>query len=197
MKKLRRNSPLTLGLSLVLLASVAIAGYLYLSRPLPEFLIAKRDIAAGQSLTEEDFSSVALDLGVVAGSYLQPDSFLPGARPSIAIKAGELVPVQSLNGFTVPGQTVIKFQPRLPLAQSLSVGDRVSLWRVEMESMGVANPAQLVVPAGTIQAIEFSEGLFNDELPFVEISLPESSLPYLLQSLSAGFDVYAVAPGAI
>lgn len=197
MLKLRRRQGLLIPVTLALLIAILIAGYLYLARPLPEFLVAKRDLAAGETISEQDFSKVALDLGPVATSYLSPENILVGSKLSNPIRAGELVAIDNLNGFSAPGQTVIKFQPKLPLAQSLSVGDRVSLWRVQVESLGEALPAELVVAIGTIQAIEFSEGLFNDELPFVEIALPEATVPFLLQSLSAGFDVYAVAPGSI
>lgn len=197
MLKLRRRQGLLIPVTLALLIAILIAGYLYLARPLPEFLVAKRDLAAGETISEQDFSKVALDLGPVAISYLSPENILVGSKLSNPIRAGELVAIDNLNGFSAPGQTVIKFQPKLPLAQSLSVGDRVSLWRVQVESLGEALPAELVVAIGTIQAIEFSEGLFNDELPFVEIALPEATVPFLLQSLSAGFDVYAVAPGSI
>lgn len=197
MLKLRRGQRLLIPMTLGLILIILIAGYLYLSRPLPEFLVAKRDLAAGESISEQDFSKVALDLGPIAGSYLNPENILVGAKLSNPIRAGELVAIENLNGFSAPGQTVIKFQPKLPLAQSLGIGDRVSLWRVQEQSLGETLPGELVVDAGVIQAIEFSEGLFNDELPFVEISVPEGVLPFLLQSLSAGFDVYALAPGSI
>lgn len=197
MKRLRRITRIRSAIIIVVLVSTIIAGYLYIARPLPEFLVAKRAIPAGQSITEQDFSTVSLDLGPISDFYLGPENFLPGAKLSNPLRPGELVSLNNLNGFSVPGNTVIKFQPKLPLSQSLDVGDRVMLWRVEVESLGLTQEAEQIVSAGTIQAIEFPEGLFNDELPFVEISLPERSLPLLLQSLSAGFDVYVVAPGTL
>ena len=194
LKRLRnRLNPLVLvttALGVVLLVVL----YMQLARPIPEVLVAKQDLAEGTELSIVDFDAVGIDLGIAAGSYFSIESFPSGGVLARSISAGEVLARSQVTEFATPGYSVIRFKPELPIAESLMIGDQVSVWVVRGEQFEQLEPAEQI-SLGRLISVQPSEGLFADDLPFVEISIPEITLPDVLKSMAAADRVYLVEPG--
>lgn len=192
-KRLRgRLTPLvfiTIGLATVLSVLVV----LQFSRPIPEVLIAKKDIAQGATLTITDFEVASIDLGSAQDSYVLVNEFPEGASLAKSISEGEVLAKSQSAEFGPRGFTVIRFMPELPVAKSLKIGDRVGVWVVSGEQFEDLQPAEQIA-AGRLMSIEENEGLFADEQPYVEITVPEITLPEVLKSMAADDRVFLVEP---
>lgn len=181
---------LTLGLAFALI----LLAYFQFSRPVPEVLIAKQDLALGTSISIDDFQVAELDLGPSQSAYIPSDEFPSGGVLARTISAGEVLARSQITEFAPAGFTVLRLKPELPIADSLKIGDRVSVWVVQGQQFEELAPAE-EVSWGRLIAVETSEGLFADELAYVEVSIPEITLPTVLKSIAASDKVYLVEPG--
>lgn len=188
-----RLSPLML-VTIGLAFTIAVVFYAQFSRPIPEVLIAKQDLSAGTSLDISDFEQVPIDLGRVQNVYFAVDQFPSGSVLDRSIAAGEVLAKSQITEFGPKGFTVIRFKPELPIAESLKIGDRVSVWVVQGEQFEQLEPAQQI-SSGRLMQVQESEGLFADEQPYVEITIPEITLPEVLKSMAANDRVFLVEPG--
>ena len=195
LRKLRnRLNPFSLVTASLALALLVIL-YMQLARPVPEVLVAKQDLAEGTEISISDFDSVGIDLGAASGAYFSIEQFPAGATLARSIATGEVLARSQVTQFSTPGYSVIKFKPELPIAESLRIGDQVSVWVVSGEQFEQLEPA-VQISLGRLISVQPGEGLFADELPFVEISIPEVTLPEVLKSMAAADRVYLVEPGA-
>lgn len=188
-----RISPLLL-ITIGLAFTVVVIFYAQFSRPIPEVLIAKQDLSAGTSLDIEDFEPVAIDLGKAQSVYYDVTQFPSGSVLDRSIAAGEVLAKSQITEFGPKGFTVIRFKPELPIAESLKIGDQVALWVVQGEQFEQLEPAEQISSGRLIQ-VQTSEGLFADEQPYVEITIPEITLPQVLKSMAANDKVFLVEPG--
>lgn len=181
---------IAIGLSLALV----VVFYTQFSRPIPEVLIAKDTLAEGSELNISDFESVEIDLGEASSAYIPADQFPSGSILARSISPGEVLARAQITEFGPKGFTVVRFKPELPIAQSLQIGDPVSVWVVQGEQFEELAPAEQI-SMGRLMAVQTSEGLFADEQPFVEITIPEVTLPLVLKSMAANDKVFLVEPG--
>ena len=194
LKRLKNKvTPLML-ITIGLLATLAVVFISQFSRPVPEVLIAKEDLAEGTKLSISDFQAVGIDLGLAQGSYVAIHEFPSGSVLSRSISEGEVLAKAQITEFGPAGFTVLRFKPELPIAESMEIGDAVSVWVVQGEQFEELEPAQQI-SYGRLMAIQTSEGLFADEQPYVEITIPELTLPEVLKSMAANDKVFLVEPG--
>ena len=194
LRKIRRAiSPLVL-VSIGLSAALVVIAILQFSRPVPELLIAKRDLSAGQQLSIADFEAAGVSLPETNNSYFVAEQFPSGSVLGKSIAQGEILAKSQVQTTGPKGFTMIRFKPELPIANSLRIGDLVGLWVVSGEQFEQPEPA-LQLAVGRLVEVETSEGLFADEQPYVEITIPESTLPEVLKSMAAAQKVFLVEPG--
>ena len=194
LKKLKyRISPLMLITAGLAIALVVIF-LSQLSRPIPEVLIAREDLAEGSTLSISDFETIGIDLGRAQGNYISPTEFPEGSILSKSISSGEVLAKSQITEYGPKGFTVIRFKPELPIAESLEIGDRAAIWVVRGEQFEEMQPAEQI-SLGRLMQIQTSDGLFADEQPFVEVTIPEITLPEVLKSMAANDKVFLVEPG--
>jgi hypothetical protein len=194
LKRLKNKfNPLML-IAIGLLLTLAVVLISQFSRPVPEVLIAKEDLAEGTKLSITDFQAVGIDLGLAQESYVAIDDFPSGSVLARSISGGEVLAKAQITEFGPAGFTVLRFKPELPIAESMEIGDAVSVWVVQGEQFEQLEPAQQI-SFGRLMAVETSEGLFADEQPYVEITIPELTLPEVLKSMAANDKVFLVEPG--
>lgn len=181
-------------MTIVLIATFAVIFISQFSRPIPEVLIAKQDLAEGAQLRISDFEAVGIDMGSAQDSYLSIDEFPAGNVLARSISKGEVLAKAQVAEFGPAGFTVIRFKPELPIAESLQIGDAVSVWVVQGEQFEQLEPAEQI-SYGRLMAVQTSDGLFADEQPYVEITIPEITLPEVLKSMAANDRVFLVEPG--
>lgn len=183
----RRISPW--GIFLVLAGLlVAVALVFSLNKPLPTYMVAKREIAVGEKILQSDFELVPLDLGPLASKYLAE---VPEDLQAISqIPAGELVPISRLGSQLLENQTSVRVIPSIQPSANVKAGSLVSIWQViEIEDEFLP---QLLVERAEVSTVEFGEGLFADELPQVELLLSSEQAKLLITALAADYEVFVL-----
>lgn len=183
----KRVSPWTVLILILSLAAVAVLVFT-LNKPLPTYLVAKRDLVPGELITAEDVDQLNLDLGPLAGSYLSEIPRDVSVRS--AVPKGELIPVSRLGTELAENQTAIRLLPATKPAASVTAGTLVSVWQV-VEVEGEFQPQQLVAIA-EVAAIQYGEGLFSEEVPEIELLLGKEQAMLVITALAADYDVFVL-----
>jgi len=183
----RRVSPWSIFIT-VAAVSCAFLIFLAINKPLPTYLVAKRDLVAGELLSVRDVESVALDLGPIAERYAVAIS--DGVAVRSAISAGELLPLSRLGGQFLENQTAVRLIPSTKPSAAVTQGSFVSVWQV-VEVDGGFEPQQLVDRA-EVAAVKYGEGLFAEEIPEVELLLGKEQAMLLITALAADYEVYVL-----
>lgn len=183
-KRISSWTLLLIGLASLLVAVLVLS----VNKPLPTYLVAKSNLTAGQELVDSDFELVNLDLGPLADKYLSNVQ----ANTSVIsqIPAGELVPLSRIGRELLPNQTSVRIVPSTKPASNVAAGSWVSIWQV-VEIEENFEP-QLLVESAEVLAVEYSEGLFADEIPEVEILLGSEQATLLITALAAKHEVFVL-----
>ncbi len=186
--RIRRRISGWLILTLVVVSASGLFLVLSINKPLPIYLVAKRDLAAGEALDSSDFLEVPMDLGPVAEKYLS--SVSPRLQLLSQIPAGELIPVSRLGIDFAENQTGVRLIPSTKPASSVKPGSWVSIWQVvEQEEKYLP---QLLVERAEVSAVEYGEGLLADQLPEVEVVLSTGQATLLITALAAKYEVFVL-----
>jgi hypothetical protein len=186
--RIRRRISAWLILTLVVVSASGLFLVLSINKPLPSYLVAKRDLAAGEALDSSDFLEVPMDLGPVAEKYLS--SVSPRLQLLSQIPAGELIPVSRLGINFAENQTGVRLIPSTKPASSVKPGSWVSIWQVvEQEDKYLP---QLLVERAEVSAVEYGEGLLADQLPEVEVVLSTGQATLLITALAAKYEVFVL-----
>ena len=183
----RRISPWTIGFVAMAIAS-SVLFILALNKPLPTYLVAKRDLSPGEQISLGDVELVALDLGPLADKYAIGVTESMSSRS--AIPAGELLPLSRLGSAMPENQTAIRLVPSTKPSALVNGGAYVSVWQV-VEGESGFEPQQLVARA-EVAAVEYGEGLFSEEIPEVELLLGKEQAMLVITALAADFDIYVL-----
>jgi hypothetical protein len=175
-------------LALIAISSSGLLLLFSLNKPLPTYLVAKRDLAPGELIQSSDFESVPIDLGPIASKYLT--SISPKLQIVSQVPAGELVPLSRLGIELADNQTGVRLIPSTKPASNVKSGSWVSIWQV-IEKDERYQP-ELLVERAQVSAIEYGEGLFADELPEVEVILGADQATLLITALAAKFEVFVL-----
>ena len=186
--RIRRRMSGWLILTLVVVSASGLFLVLSINKPLPSYLVAKRDLAAGEALDSSDFLEVPMDLGPVAEKYLS--SVSQRLQLLSQIPAGELIPVSRLGIDFAENQTGVRLIPSTKPASSVKPGSWVSIWQVvEQEDKYLP---QLLVERAEVSAVEYGEGLLADQLPEVEVVLSTGQATLLITALAAKYEVFVL-----
>ena len=189
-KVLKRAFPRWALMAIVLSLTVAIAAWFSLSKPLPEYLVAKALIPAGEKLDISQFELVSLDLGPISSSYLEADGLQADTQLADSLAPGELVPVSEIVLDIPKGQTSMLITPALDLSSAVVPGSWVTVLRsYELEEQ---LQTELLIPRAKVSRVVEPDGLFAQSLPQVEllIDLPQATI--LMESITAEQDIYLV-----
>lgn len=183
----KRVNPWTVAIFILSLAAVAVMVFA-LNKPLPTYLIAKRDLLPGELISAQDVEQLNLDLGPLAASYITelPDDLAVRS----AIPQGELIPLSRLGTQLAQNQTAIRLLPATKPAAAVLAGSLVSVWQV-VEVEGEFQPQQLVAIA-EVAAIEYGEGLFSEDVPEIELLLGKEQAMLVITALAADYDVFVL-----
>lgn len=172
------------------MAAAVIAAFLLLSvsKPLPSYLVAKRDISPGEVLKERDFEAIELELGPLANRYLS--NVNTSSAVISQIPAGELVPLSRVGKKLLPNQTSIRFTPSSKPAANVAPGSFVSIWQV-IKVEDVYQPELLVVRA-EVSALLQKERLLANDVPEIEVVLGIDQATLLMTALAAKYEVFVL-----
>ncbi len=187
-KVLRRRFSYFTVVILTIALSLVIAGALALSRPLPEYLVAKEALIPGQRVSIENFELKNLNLGASEGTYLRfgsaPESFY---LSELALE-GELIPTRIVLDKLSNGMTTVVLQPSLPVSQKVTSGSWVQIWRTKPSSQGFMG--ELLVTRSQVLAVTKDQSFISAEGAMVEVIVSQQQAALLLETLASDFDVY-------
>ncbi len=183
----KRVNRWTVVLMALTLAAVGIA-VVSLNKPLPNYLVAKRELIPGEPITSEDVEILALDLGILENKYLQeiPSNLVVRST----VPAGELIPLTRVGDQLAENQTAIRLSPATKPAASVVAGALVSVWQV-IEIEGQFVPQQLVA-AAEVAAVDYAEGLLAEEIPEIELLVGKDQAMLVITALAAESDVFVL-----
>ena len=183
----KRVNSWTVAIFVLSLAALAVVVFT-LNKPLPTYLVAKRDLVPGELLSEQDVEQLNLDLGPLAANYIKeiPDDLAVRS----AVPQGELIPVSRIGTQLAQNQTAIRLLPATKPAAAVMTGSLVSVWQV-VEVEGEFQPQQLVAIA-EVAAIQYGEGLFSEEVPEIELLLGKEQAMLVITALAADYDVFVL-----
>ncbi|MFM1993926.1 MAG: hypothetical protein RL537_615 [Actinomycetota bacterium] len=183
----KRVNRWTVVLMALTLAAVGIA-VVSLNKPLPNYLVAKRELIPGEPITSEDVEMLALDLGILENKYLQeiPSNLVVRST----VPAGELIPLTRVGDQLAENQTAIRLSPATKPAASVVAGALVSVWQV-IEIEGQFVPQQLVA-AAEVAAVDYAEGLLAEEIPEIELLVGKDQAMLVITALAAESDVFVL-----
>lgn len=186
--RIRRRISGWLILTLLVISCSGLLLFFSFNKPLPTYLVAKRDLVPGELLDSADFESVPIDLGPVAEKYLS--SVSPNLQLLSQIPAGELVPISRLGIDFSENQTAVRMIPSSKPSSNVKPGSWVSIWKV-IEQDDQYLPV-LLVERAQVSAVEYGEGLFADQLPEVEVVLGSDQATLLITALAAKYEVFVL-----
>ncbi len=183
----KRISNLTLIVLLVATGLVA-AGVITLSRPLPEYLVAKSVLIPGERIGIDDFELQGLDLGEASGLYLTsqdaPNSFY---LDGVALE-GELILKRAVKSYPARGFTTVVLKPSLPISQQISAGSWVQIWRTSSSAEGFVG--ELLVMRSQVVTVTEDSKFISEPGSLVEVMVTPQQAALILQTLAADLEIY-------
>lgn len=185
---------MTLGASV--LAAALMLGYL-LVRLLDggHYLVATRDLAAGQPLEPSDFSVVTLKLPT-GSRYL--GGLAEGQVLGHSLQKGQLLNLADITQADDSSLVHLAVTPTGPIASDVRVGSTVSLWfipKVALLSTGKQASASGGLIAQGLQVLQISKSSdsFGSSKTQLEIEVNQTSVASILALQSAAGDISVVA----
>lgn len=169
-------------LTLVGAVGLVIVGAFALTKPLPEYLIAKGSVLPGEELRPEAFEPRRMDLGSLSGMYLKPEDLQEDLVFSEVILSGELIPKRMLVG-GVQSHTSIVLRPSLPVSSQIEPGSWVQIWRTVSTPDGFIG--EQLIPFSQVISISDDGSLISDQSAEVEVSISQEQAGILLPAISS------------
>jgi hypothetical protein len=189
-KIIRRPPRLWVWFAATIAIALAAMSAIALNKPVPEYLVASAQIGVGEELDLNRLDSVSLNLGAISSKYLRPEDFKDGLTLIDTLEPGELVPVSELVATRASNLTAMLITPALEVPSQVVAGGWVRVMRsYELEDQ--LHTEILVLRAQVVRRVE-PEGLLTQTIPQVEVLLDFESAALVMESISAGYDVYLV-----
>lgn len=189
MKKILRKRVSTWSLlSAFALIGLLTAGMFALSKPLPEYLVAKSNLAPGSWISPREFETRKLDLGEAGPRYLTLNSLGKGFYLNEFVAQGELVLLRHLTDSKTQGLTTLVVLPSLAVSPSIRPGSWVQIWRTVDGPSGFVS--ERLVERCQVVAILDDDSLVSDAGSHVEVSVSEQESALILQTISAEQNLY-------
>jgi len=168
-----------------LFAAIIIAG---LNLSFPEkaqtVLLAKANIAAGETITEAKLESVSLPLGSLKSLYLS--RFQEGFIAHGSIFKGELLP-KSVLGNEIDIRVPVRINNLPQISKSIKIGDRVDVWASYLNNSQPIAPEPVVFGA-IVLSIENSSSMAQVTTS-VELRIDPAYLEPLLLATDSNYKI--------
>jgi hypothetical protein len=159
-------------------------------------LVARDEVVIGDELGPESFTTAEVRLGDQSARYATSPQDLPdGATALRSVHPGELLPLSAIGQGGGGDLRPVVIPVDSAVAGSVGPGRPVELWRTEAEDRDKDALAELLVEDATVRRV-FEGSTLGMRSMSVEVLVPASDLPAVLEALGAGdrMDVIGV-PG--
>lgn len=192
-----KDPRLVVGIALVLLSIML--GSVLVSRlaETTTVLTARADIVPGDVITAEKLTAVDVRLGELEGLYVRDLDAIPEGSVALqTVRSGELLTVSAVGqGAQAPLRPVV-LPVEESVAQSVSPGGQVELWRTREGLDGSPPTAELLIDSAVVRRVDEGSAIGMRSMT-VEVLVPAEDVPLVLEALAEGarLDVIGV-PGA-
>jgi hypothetical protein len=189
MKKILRKRISTWSLLSVVAAIGFVAVFfLSLTKPLPEYLVARSNLAPGSWVSANQFDAQPLDLGTTGDSYITSSALEEGLYLMEFVAKGELITRRTVSAARPEGKTTVVLVPSLAISPSITPGSWVQVWRTTDSPGGFMS--ERVVERCQVVSIREDESLVSDVGSQVEIAITEQESALILEAISAEQHLY-------
>lgn len=160
-------------------------------------MVARGPIVAGDVIDTEDLITAEVRLEDRAAHYLRPGDEVPQDAVALrSIGAGELVPRTAVGQSEGAPLRPVMIPVSTAVAESVTPGRTVELWRTSSTGRGEESRAELLVDDAIVRRLEDGSTLGMRSMA-VEVLVPKDDLAGVLEALGDGdtLDVIGV-PGA-
>jgi hypothetical protein len=191
MKKVLRKRISTWSLiSIVAAAGLVIAASLALSKPIPEYLVAKVDLQPGQRISLSQLEVSSINLAETGSAYLTLSDFSEGYVITDFISRGELLPRRQLSATRSSGRTTVVLRPSLEISPSIVPGSWVQIWRTIESSEGFLS--ERLVDRSQVVSLSQGDSLVSSSVSQIEVAVSEQQSAIIMQTMSAEQDIYVL-----
>lgn len=198
-----RDARLVVGVLLVLASVVLGARVVAAAKETTHALVATRDLSPGEAVSPSDLRDVEVRLGDLTGAYVAPGAVVrTGLHVVQAVRAGELVPTDSLGTREQVGQRQVALPAPSGSVGALVRGTAVEVWVSKRSAVGGADvyAAPRKVVGGATIARDPQEGaslMGGGSTVTLQVWVPAAVVPELLAAVDARDRITAVPlPGA-
>ncbi|MCL6423932.1 flagellar biosynthesis protein FlgA [Brachybacterium sp. JHP9] len=160
-------------------------------------LVARSDIVVGDPISADSFSATEVRLGDQERLYASSPQQIPeGSTAMQSVRAGELLPVSAIGQGGGADLRPVVIPVDRAVADSVTTGSAVELWRTEEGDGETGAAAELLVEGAIVRSVEEGSSL-GMRSQSVEVLVPSASLPAVLEAIAQEdrLDVIGV-PGA-
>lgn len=151
---------------------------------------ARSDLAAGERVSAGDF--VVVDARVPEGVYVASGSLPPKGELTRSVGRGELLPVSAIGAAGDRHPLVLTLAQ--PLASSVRVGDRITLWAAPgRDGAGGPQEGPRVLSREAIYVAKAATTTVSVGGPQIEVRVPEVDLPAVVAAVGEQTPIVAVA----
>lgn len=186
-----------IGLALVALSIGGVWAVLSSSGTTTPVLQAGRTVVTGEPLVSGDFRTVEVNLGAVAGEYLEPGDLRPGLIASRTVAEGELVPRSAAEPADARRSTTLVIESSTGIPSDVATGSVVELWHAPAVVDGApAEPPRILVVDAIVATVTRSEGMLAGDATAVEVVIDRADVAEVLAAITGGSVLSVVPIGA-
>jgi len=193
-----REPRFLLGLLLVVVAVVGVAGLVTAADHSCEAFAARHVVAAGDPLEPSDLRAVRVRLGSASAAYLT-SAPRRGTVVTRTIGRGELLPLGALATAASRSETSVVVAAAGALPAAIDVGATVDVWAAAANTDGVGaakfDAPEVLIPGATVVRVEHDSGLGAGGGAGVEVRVPTSSAAALLAAIANGAAITLLPAG--
>lgn len=189
-----RDPRLLIGMVLIAVSVVAVAGITRSADATRPFYAAKETLTPGTVIDDDDL--VVAHVRVSADDYLPAGDVTPvGSVVTRAIGVGELIPAAALATAGDVAVRPVAVATSLPLDSAIGPGSTVDVWLTTVDDAGTASTV-LLGDALVVTEVAAAEGSFAvDADQVVHVAVPVDDVGGFLQAIASGGDLAVVGAG--
>lgn len=153
------------------------------SNPGANFYVSISDVPAKTEITEDNFQIVRLDLGEHSEVYLQPNGQKSNWILAKPLRAGELVPLSSLESSSHADCVAVKVNLGLELSSEIHLGDAIDLWAGRQNSAIEEVPTQIATSGQLLRKHSEADALGRNSQQ-VEICVSVAEIRSIVNSIA-------------
>jgi hypothetical protein len=191
------NGRVVLGVCLIVSAAVGSWAVYRFNATTTRVFVASRLLVEGQQITASDIRSEEVGVSALSAEYASDAGLIVGKVVTRVVHPGELIPQASVGEASETLQTTLVIELSSSVASSLREGSIVDVWAADSPHSSSAatvtpGPPHAVVRRARL-AVKRESGGSMTAGEKVEVVLPRSAVPDVLQAVAQGSAMTVVA----